>query len=195
MRVAVFFLMVLISSGSRASDHCSLNVIVKNSHGQEIDASIRVVEANGRVIRKENEPGGARFCDLGIMPVLVIVGDASCNEVTVRNVPVDLTSEARLHVTYDIDACLADPPPIPVCRLLVRVFAEHGSALAGATVKLLSPVERRLTADAYGRTLLSADFGSRIRAVVSAEGYKETNVEFQCTQNTRLQEKLVILRQ
>lgn len=80
------------------SGHCSLTVIVTDNDRNEVEAQVSVLERGGRLTEKETEPGGARFCDLGILPVTVSVGlPNSCNYTVVHNVPLEWNE------TYKID--------------------------------------------------------------------------------------------
>jgi len=73
---SLFLVSLLLGSwqASPAHGHCSLNVRVLNPKDLEVEAVITVTEKDGRVHRKENETGGAKFCDLGLRSVTVVVG-------------------------------------------------------------------------------------------------------------------------
>src|SRR5438128_4567871 len=86
----VAFLVLVVRETAMAQDRCSLVVRVVDSDNKEVPgAHIKVTERNGRVVEATNRRGGTRFCDLGILPVTITVGSKACNEVTVRNAPLD----------------------------------------------------------------------------------------------------------
>ena len=57
-----------------AQNKCSLVVRVLSPNGQRIEVPVSVQEKNGNIEQKDQEGGDVRFCDLGILPVTVIVG-------------------------------------------------------------------------------------------------------------------------
>jgi hypothetical protein len=116
----------LILGGSlvRSQDGCSLVVRAVLPDGRRVEAPISVEEMNGRTEAAYQKDADVRFCDLGILPIIVKVGsDCLCNRVTVHNVPTDPKDTYLLQVTYDPLACgeRPAPAPIPVCVVLFRV--------------------------------------------------------------------------
>ncbi|MEW5980533.1 MAG: hypothetical protein AB1898_32510, partial [Acidobacteriota bacterium] len=131
-------------------DTCSLHVIVVSPKGTEVEATVKVTEKNGRVIERENELGGAKFCDLGISSVTVSVGgEGACNGVTVHNVRLRWATTTLVRVIYDWEPCSSDfpPPPVPLCRTLLRIRNSKEEWLSGAEVKVNTPFQHRYSAD------------------------------------------------
>jgi hypothetical protein len=62
-----------------AQSYCSLKIQVLTPDGKSPAALVEVREENGRKIEKEQIPGhDLEFCDLGILPVTVVVGIKDC---------------------------------------------------------------------------------------------------------------------
>ena len=89
----------------RAKDFCSLIVKVRNPQRAEVEALVVIKEHDGRRIEQQNRPGGVRFCDLGIMPVTATVGHPACNQVVVRNVPLDWRETTTLPIYFASSIC------------------------------------------------------------------------------------------
>src|SRR5581483_3568046 len=87
-RAALFLLLTVI--GASANSFCSLTIHVTNPDGYKpTGVPAGVVERNGRSESGVTRDGEVRFCDLGMNPVMVRIGEQNqCNEVIVRNVPV-----------------------------------------------------------------------------------------------------------
>lgn len=107
--------------------YCSLRVRVLAPNGQRPEAPVSVREKSGR---KEEKMQGISedvlFCDLGILPVTVVVGQEGCFQVVVKDVPLSWSQPYMLRVTYDAETCTEEklPQPKPLCRAL---FEGHGS--------------------------------------------------------------------
>jgi hypothetical protein len=103
-----------------AREYCSLRIGVVTPDGKHPEAQVQVREKNGRRIEKEQAPGhDLAFCDLGILPVTVIVGLKDC-EVVVSDVYLRWGKPYTLKVVYDEENCMDDrpKPPKPLCQTL-----------------------------------------------------------------------------
>lgn len=184
-----------LASPSWSTDYCSLIVKVVNGQGQETEAWVTVEERDGRRLREENVPGGVRFCDLGILPVTVMVGDPACNQVVVRNVPLYWGETRELKVFYDRDPCLIDPPPVAACRILYRFADPEGNWVRKLTLKVDSPRPEKLETDSFGRVLVRIAAGEELRAVATAEGHRTAELRLTCTrENSWVEQKVTLLR-
>lgn len=178
---------VLAGCNLCAEDFCSLTVRVVSPDGRRPEAPISVREQDGRVVEKDQEPGGGdvKFCDLGILPVAVTVGsNGLCNQVTVRDVPVSMDRPYLLRVTYDPEACdiwHKIPAPVPQCELLFRVADSEGKWLAGVPIKISKPTTKQLTTDRYGRAGYFPNMHDSVSGKISVEGFRPTDFTFTCS--------------
>ena len=177
-----------------AQDYCSLVVRVV-SPDRRLPVSVSVVEKNGRTEEREPTSGDVRFCDLGGLPVTVKVGDdGTCNQVIVREVPVAWRQPYVLKITYDPTPCNIDlpPPPLPVCRVVIRVADSRGWA-QGARVRALQPTPAELQTDRFGRASLVTKLGDDVRGSVTA-GSLTADFAFKCSRDEPIHEELIVLR-
>jgi hypothetical protein len=178
-----------------ASDYCSLKVRVLSPTGQRVESSIYVTESRGRVVEAEQEQSDAEFCDLGILPVTVSVGEEkSCGQVTVKNVRLALNQPRLLTVTYDVAACRKEsvPSPTPNCLILVRVADTSDHWIPGAIIHSdLSAAQNK--ADSAGRAAIRIGIGSRATMSITASGFNSSSSTVACTAETAQQEKVIVL--
>ena len=156
MRWLSLAFLVIVALSAHAQDTCSLDVGAVAPDGRRVEAPISVTEMSGRTEDRDSSQEDARFCDLGILPVTVNVGsEGLCNQVTVRNVPVDPEATYLLQVTYDPLACRERPapPPIPICTILFRVADRTGKWIPGAEIAVANPGADHLVTDKFGRAL------------------------------------------
>ncbi len=179
-----------------SQDVCSLKVRVLSPDGRRPEASVTVIEKNGRIIEKEHGDFDVEFCDLGGRGVTVKVGlDWSCNQVVVNNVPVSWGIPYLLTVTYDPMPCMVrDFPrsPTPYCSTIFRVSDHLGSWIPGARVHVSAPVRLELITDRFGRTEYSAELGKTVYGVVEGQGAKKA-FSFTCSTDERVREEYVRL--
>src|SRR5258706_15807264 len=91
---------LFIAATIQAAAYCSLSVKIRNPSGQFVERTV-VVEENTGIKTEQIANGGiARFCNLGFLPVSVTVGFPACNQLTVRNVPLQWNVTRELLVTY-----------------------------------------------------------------------------------------------
>lgn len=109
-----------------AQEYCSLRAQVVAPNGKRPEAQVEVREEDGRRIEKEQAPGhDLAFCDLGILPVTVIVGLKDC-EVVISDVYLRWGKPYTLKVVYDEENCMDDRPKTtkaPVPNAFAREFA------------------------------------------------------------------------
>ncbi|MGB8475147.1 MAG: hypothetical protein WCE61_13770 [Candidatus Acidiferrum sp.] len=178
-----------------APNYCSLRVRALAPDGRQPEVSIEIREKNGRREEKEQSVTGyVEFCDLGIDPVTVVVGDAGCNQVTVADVPLSWNEPYTLRVTYDIESCLQDLPksPTPYCEVLLRIAGPDGQWIADATVKFDDPNWPQLRTDDAGRAHTILRLKDTLRGSVVAVGYKPKSFAIVC-QELRKHEEILTL--
>src|SRR5579863_3128006 len=162
-----------------AENVCSLTVKVISPNGRALYAPVSIEEQDGRVEDREQDDGSVQFCDLGVLPVTVIVGSVGmCNQVTVHNVPISWREPYVLTVTYDPDGCRRRevvPPPVPICEILFRVSDRTGGWVSGATVTLVGPTRDLLKTDRYGRAHFYAGVADNLRGTVTAAGFRSVD--------------------
>jgi hypothetical protein len=163
--------LVLGALSAHAQDKCSLVVKAVTPDGRRVEAPISVTEMSGRTEETYQEDDDVRFCDIGILPVTVKVGsEGLCNQVTVRDVPVDPEDTYLLQITYDPLACRERPapPPTPICTILFRVANPTGKWIPSAEVTLSNPTGDRLVTDHFGRALFFAKRGTEVSGSAAA---------------------------
>ena len=196
-KVGQLILLVSYSAVGESHGTCSLAVGVHLPDGRRPGVPISVVEESGRVEDKWQEPGAGdvRFCDLGILPVTVIVGSSGmCHQTTIRNVRLFWQETYRLVVTYDPLAC-PETVRLPNCRVLFRVQDPLGNWIPGAHVSISSPVETKEMTDAYGRASTVIRTGTHLRGEVDAAGFSSAQIDWAaCTPMNPLHEVLVKLK-
>jgi hypothetical protein len=184
----------LVPAPGQAQEQCSLIVRALTPDGLRPEAPISVTEQNGRIQELEQDDGDVRFCDLGILPVTVTVGNsATCNQVVVRDVPIAWDRSYLLRVTYDPEACRERlPPPEPTCEILFHVRSPTGVAVPGAVVRLVSPIEKSYVSDQFGRVEMVLKANSQVRGSAGGGGSKRTDFACKCS---RLEpEREVVIR-
>lgn len=171
-----------------AADYCSLVVRVLSPDNKRFfQVLVSVQEESGRVTRKEADSEDARFCDLGISPVTVTVGEDACNQVVVRNVPLEWEEEYILRITYDREPCMQSPPPrlYPVCRLLFRIADSTGNWLQKASVTFAGGRFPKAETDHAGRIMVVPRKGERVTGTVAATGYSNKTFSGACPGSDR----------
>jgi hypothetical protein len=198
--VFLAFVFYLLSSPSplAAKSYCSLTISVLNPKGQQIEVPIEVREKSGRTIAKQQLPttGEVQFCDLGILPVDVAVGIEGCNQVSIRDVPLDWKEPYRLKVMYDPEPCLRDPPPAPkpYCKVLLRVADADGRCITKANIKFDKPGRKELLTDNAGRAFGLLTVKDTLSGAVSAPGYGVTTFSIRCTEVGNQEELVKLVR-
>ena len=186
--------LLLFSTSLFAEDFCSLVVKVRDPQGAEVEASVVVEERDGRKIEKENTPGGVKFCDLGITPVTVTVGSPSCNQVIVRNVPLDWGETSLVSVVYDDRPCLVDAPPVAACKFLFRFIDAQHNSINGVVLRTHTPYEETHKADTFGRLLIRIAAWQKLSGTASADGYEPAELRVPCiTKNQRIEQYVTLV--
>jgi hypothetical protein len=199
-QVIRFGALLLVLSGLRgiaAADYCSLAVrVLSPDQRRPVEVLISVREKSGRIIEKETTGEDVRFCDLGIRPVTVTVGGDTCNQVVVRDVPLEWNEQYLVTVTYDPEPCMPErpPAPVPVCRVLFRVSDAKGNWIEKASIRFqgstkLPPMET----DSAGRALQLLKLGDRITGTVDMSGYITKSFSIPCSRSDPVREESVML--
>ena len=179
-----------------AQDYCSLKVHVVSQDGKQFPANVVVYEKSGRTIEKEQTPPeDALFCDLGILPVKVVVGTKGCHEIVVHDVRNYWQEPYTLTVTYDPEHCIRElpPPPKPLCSVLFRISGKGGEWLDKATVSFEKPSLKQLQTDNAGRALLVTGPNKEILGTASAPGYVSKNFSIRCSKQGEFENVLHLI--
>jgi hypothetical protein len=167
-----------------AQDYCSLKVRVLSLDGKKFPIDVVVYEKNGRKIEKEQAPPeDVLFCDLGILPVKVVVGTKGCHEIVGHEVRNYWQEPYTLTVTYDPEHCMRElpPPPEPLCSVLFRISGASGEWLDKATVKFEKSSLKQLQTDNSGRAFLVSGLDKDILGTASAPGYVSKRFSIGCS--------------
>jgi hypothetical protein len=182
-----------------AQDQCSLTVKVADPNGNKVSgAFVWVEERNGRLEYRKAERGEAAVCELGFLGVTVTVGSAGCNQVVVRDVPLEWAKDQTVNVTYDQVRCglNVDHPAMAVCEVLFRFAdaAEDSKWIPGVEFKPPLRGRQSLGTDRFGRALVRMSAGEEIHASTESAGYAPEAIDLKCTNNLIRVERLVKLR-
>jgi hypothetical protein len=174
--------------------HCSLLVQVRDPPGNPLSAEVTVLERDGRKSVAKAANGEAQFCDLGINPVSISVGDPGCSQVVVRT-PIEWEQTKTVKVVYDGGPCDDERPPLPTCKILFRVFGQDGAALTHAFITLSPPaaLTTQHAADSFGRILVYVPAGQRWVGLAAAPGLREQPLDISCGPLDLRSERKVIL--
>jgi len=182
--------MLLYVTRVYAADHCSLQVTVTDPAGKPVTARVLVEEKNGWRVELPAQPVPAKFCGLGITAVTVTVGDLGCDQVVVRNVPLEWDETTNLSVVYDEAPCRGEAPPVAACTFLLRFVSGGHEPAGGAWFQQHKPFSESHQADEFGRILIRIPAGQDLLGLASASGFKPTQVSISCeSKNRRLEKK------
>lgn len=192
-----FFCFFVLSASAQVSSRCQLSVHVLSFDGRPIRSPVVVKEQNGRVHEAEHRSNPIKFCDLGILPVDVIVGgDGTCNQILVKHVPMQWDEEYPLRITRDLAACNTHGParPVPQCEIMLRIMDSADDPIPNAVLMLNGATPRTYAADGYGRIRLFLDGEISLSATVSADRLHADTVELMCSVGSSRQEIVVKLK-
>jgi hypothetical protein len=185
--------LLLTATGLHAAGYCSLNVKLQSPSGKEVEARVVVEEQNGFKTEQTAHRGSVKFCGLGINTVSVTVGDAACNQVVVRNVPLNWNETRNLVVTYDEAPCLIDAPPVAACSFLLRFITTNHDPIEAVSFKAERPFVESHRADEYGRVFVRIAAGQELAGIGSASGYKPVQINIPCISKNQRLEQMVLL--
>lgn len=194
------FLMCLVWFGTdlQAQDHCSLVVKVVNSRGNEVATRVTVEERDGRKIEKQgNLADDLTFCDLGLLPVTVIVGYPACSQVVVRNVPLQWGETKTLKVMVERETCVVrDVISTGIgCEFLVRFVDSQRRYIEGVSLAMRAPRQETRQADRYGRLLVRLAGGQELLGTGSANGYSPVEVRVPCSRENAVFEQYAVMNE
>src|SRR5215472_9750401 len=198
--VVLVFAVACILVGSAtpvvAQDYCSLKVRVLTPPDARPEVPVVVKERNGRTIEMEQGPNSedVLFCDLGMLPVTVIVGQEGCNQITIKDVPLSWKKMYSLVVNYDYGACMRETFSIPYCERLLRVKGTDGKWVKEAKIKFNDPAFPERGTDSAGRSLFSLKLHGNVGGSIIAPGYIRKNFSFGCPDLDN-QEEILTLEQ
>lgn len=179
-----------------AADYCSLTVrVLSPDHRRPLEVLVSVQERSGRVVEKETKSQDLPFCDLGITPVTVTVGSDVCNQVIVRDVPLEWREQYVLAVTYDPEPCMPERPPVPVpvCQVLFRVSDAQSRWIEKASIYLQDPGHSTMETDSAGRAVQVLKVGERLMGRVGARGYVSRSFSISCPRSEQVHEEHIKL--
>jgi hypothetical protein len=182
--------------GIVAADYCSLAVrVLSPDNRRPVEVPVSVREKGGRVVEKETTTEDVKFCDLGISPVTVTVGNDTCNQVVVHDVPLDWNEQYLLNVTYDPEPCMPEQPPapVPVCRVLFRVSDSKGNWIEKASIHFRGSGLPPMETDRSGRALQVFNVGDRVTGTVDSRGFASKPFSVSCSRAEPLREESIKL--
>jgi hypothetical protein len=189
------FIALQLLSQTAAEGACSLVVHVVDETGAEVATDVVVTEADGTRHVVEHGNGGARFCNLGILPVIVAVDEQGCNQTVVQDVRLRWDEVAVIRIVSNLSWCLSHPPRRPVCKVLIRGFTPNvgGPLTFGRLV--VEGVETRVEADAeHGRFFFVLPFQSSARIRLAAPEMVEEVIPISCGAKEDLVEKKIVMK-
>jgi hypothetical protein len=196
IRLFMFALLLGFESAS-AQEFCSLTVQVVDPKGKIVaGVPVTVEEKTGRIESASGDGGEVRFCDLGVLPVVIRVGSPyDCDHTVVQNVPLTWGLTRQVRVIFDRMACLTDSPPPPLlCAVLFRFSDDKGSWIPGVEFKPAIQRFPNLRSDAYGRAMVRMANGEELHVKTSKDGYLPVAIDLKCSSNLTDRERTVILQ-
>ena len=185
-------LMLLIGLLQGADNYCSLVVGVQRINVSE-EALVTVEEEDGTTQHLATSGGEAKFCNLGIRPVLVTVGRPGCNQVIVKDVQLNWNYSRRIRVIYDQSGCNVDAPPVAACAFLFRFVDSGRQPVRGVALRTREPFPGVYSADEYGRIFLRIAAGQELVGEGSAPSYQVKNIRTPCVSKNVWFEQIVVL--
>ena len=168
-----------------AREYCSLVVKVVDEQGTEVSTREPVVveESDGKRIEKRYMAGGVSFCDLGILPVTVTVGaPGSCNQTSVRNVPLGWLGTTTIQVNPNVAACRLyhSLAQLPGCDFFFRFINSKREPIPNVSVNVRNPGVELLQGDSFGRVWLRILLRDELIATATANGYDPVEIKYPC---------------
>jgi hypothetical protein len=182
------------STNLHAQGYCSLSVTLVDPQGNSVDAKVSVQERDGRTIEKMATLGSVQFCDLGITPVSITVGDSGCNQAILRNVGVRWGITTKVRIIYDQASCNVDGPPVAACQMLFRFADPAGHWLSGVVLRMRSPYDQSLTADEFGRLLIRTPAFKELLGSASIADYDTAEIRMPCISENYSVEQHITLK-
>lgn len=161
--------------------YCAFTVTVKSPSGKSLAGVPVGFIRNGKSEITEgitSRNGEVRYCDAGLEPIDVVVGETTCGQVVVRNVYARWPDPKRVLVLYDPGPC-PSPFTSTACQILFRVTDQAGNPIEGARL-ISTPAEKSSTAsDKHGRLYLTLKQGDRISGRIQY-GTMSAEIEESC---------------
>lgn len=176
-----------------ADSYCSLIVKVESTASQ-IERAVVVEEEDGWKTEHQTVMGQVTFCGLGIRPVSVTVGRPGCNQVVVRDVPLNWNETRELRVIDNQSGCQTERMPVAACAFLLRFVRPDHSPVSGVSFTALMPYPRDFSADEFGRVFVRIGAGQELSGEATAGGYSSEAVKIRCVSKNQWLEQIVTLR-
>jgi hypothetical protein len=183
---------LLVGGVLLGQDICSLRVAVV-TFGSTREVKVVVQETNDRRVELITKSGIAEFCNLGINPVSVVVGDAGCAQVVVHRVPLAFGESRKLTVGYDDSLCNQETAPVAACSFVIRVVDISGNPIPGVGFQPSDRRERPLIADKYARFIARVAAGTELSGEIKAQGFEIKPIRALCTSEAYRTEMFVTL--
>lgn len=188
---------------------CSLVVKVVDSRNEIPPAptTVEAIEGGNITTTARTEAGIARFCGLGLGPVVVVVGaDSHYCQTVIRDVPLKWNKEVTIQAMHDLSACKLGQPPIMgyevsqsgrfACQKLVRFVDQWGVPVARPTVKsttTASGPDKDRVADDFGRLLITVYSDDEFRGTALLRGFDPAPLNLRCLSVGDFSEERVVL--
>jgi hypothetical protein len=173
-------------------DSCPLKVEVFDNQGRAVMSLVKVVESSGRIHEYETDKGSAVFCDLGIEPVRVEVGNTrSCYQSITRNVALFENETVLLKIFHDTSRCnkTSMVPPSLSCHIAMRFRDEDDKPLGKVNVVVSGAGP--MISSSYGRIYFNLVHFQAIVGKVEDSRYESTPFRYTCRPG-ELQKDIVI---
>ncbi len=178
---------------AQTGSYCSLVVRVTDPQGFPLVAKVTVTEGGSRrITMKSAETGLAEFCDLGIKPVEITVGQGGCDEVDVKDVELHWGRTRSLPLIYAPCWLTGDPPPGTGCEILLRFLDARGNPVPGAMIAVDGVAQPEIS-DVFGRLRTGAGFDTTLHATGSAPGFISRRLTAACSRTEPILEQDVSL--
>jgi len=152
-------LVLCVVSNSVCFAICDLTVLLRDYNGRKTNARVSIQKDDLLLFTDISKDGIARFCDIGMKEISVIVGDDHCGQVIIRRLPVGEGIPLELPVVFS--NCHGFTVQTS-CSYLIRFVGQTGSPLPNLHIQAGS---QRFETDTYGRIWLMIGPGRSVTLI------------------------------
>lgn len=192
--ITIRWLLILVGAPVLyAADFCALKVTVVNFNNQPA-SGVSVDLRNDKGIAQSgrtNERGEIYFCDFGFSEHAVNVRDEFCNDIVVRRIVVNPTTQKI--VTVMLNQCIVNMGRPTSCFCLLRVRTRQDEPIPGAEMRI-GPKRTLFVSNANGVLHFGIAVGTVFRIEFNAAGFSTAKREIKCAPDEPLRETIILDR-
>lgn len=188
----IAFLAMLVNPMSAQTSFCAFKVQVTTPSGAPVSKIpvLLIVKPTTVFAQGVTDAAGViELCDAPIGALDIVVGRDVCGAVRVGNLHIAWPGQQVVHVAYADHPC--DHFSVsPECLVLLRIRADDGAPIAGASLDQ-GPGVAPGSSDTYGRIFRLLSKGDRLEGSIVKSGYVSAQFSEVCTDNM---ERPILLR-